>query len=454
MKRILVIDDEQDMLESLQKILSFRDEFECTFLNDSYKAKSLLSEDRFDLVITDLNMPNVSGIEIVQSALENNPNTKVIIVSGYGSIESSVNAIKVGAFDFIEKPFTSSKLFECIDRAISSSDDSTSIEGEDFEGIIYKSSVMKNFLQELKKVSNYDMNILITGESGVGKELIARAIHKLSKNTNDPFVPVNCGALPEHLFESELFGHEKGAFTGAIKTKPGLLEFANNGTFFFDEIGDMPFDLQVKLLRMLEEKKIRRVGGQREIDINVRIIAATNQDLEKNVNEKRFRQDLYYRLNNITLDVPPLRSRTEDIIPLVDYFIKELSIKNSIQIHSISNEAKDALINYSWPGNVRELKNIIARSYFLCSDNIIQLSDLPSMIVQKSNTIDKNILNLSYKDAKESILEKFEIDYLSHYLKLNDGNISKAAEACGLDRRSIHRLINKYNIVYQNNNEN
>jgi transcriptional regulator with PAS, ATPase and Fis domain len=292
------------------------------------------------------------------------------------------------------------------------------------------------------------MNILITGESGTGKELIARAIHNLKKSHLNPFVPVNCGALPETLFESELFGHEKGAFTGAVKTKPGLLEFANDGTFFFDEIGDMSLALQIKLLRMLEERKIRRVGGQQEININVRIIAATNQDLEKAVQEGKFREDLYYRLNTIKIEIPPLRKRSEDIMPLVYHLMKDFCARDDRPVRRFTKEAEEALIKYDWPGNAREVQNIIGRVYYLSSSEIIQKSDLPLPLLDKKRILEDDLLDLSFKDAKENLIEQFEIDYLSYHLKKNEGNISKTADECGLDRRSIHRLIKKYNMVY------
>jgi len=459
MKKVLVIDDEVEMLNSFKKILSIREEFDLYFEQDSTKATGILESEKFHLVITDLKMKNVSGIDIVKSALKNNPTCIVIVVSGYGTIEASVEAVRSGAFDFIEKPFTSKKLFECIDRALKKTseeiyDNANEVRTYEVEGIIFRSKKMTELIENVKKVAENNMNVLITGESGTGKELIARAIHKLSKSTLDPFVPVNCAALPEHLFESELFGHEKGAFTGAVKTKPGLLEFANNGTFFFDEIGDMPQTLQIKLLRMLEEKKVRRVGGQKEIEIDVRIIAATNQNLETAVAEKRFRQDLYYRLNTFSLEVPPLRERKEDILPLAYSFMKELCQKNSKVVRNFSPEAEEAIINYQWPGNVRELKNVTGRSYFLCAGDIVQLSDLPANIVNKSVTFDKNVLALNFKEAKDALLEKFEIEYLTYYLKKNSGNISRTADECGIDRRSIHRLINKYNIVYQSKETN
>jgi transcriptional regulator with PAS, ATPase and Fis domain len=295
------------------------------------------------------------------------------------------------------------------------------------------------------------MNVLIIGESGTGKELIARVIHKLSNRDDNPFVPVNCGALPENLFESELFGHERGAFTGAVKTKPGLLEFANHGTFFFDEIGDMSQPLQVKLLRMLEDKKIRRVGGQKEIDINVRIIAATNKDLEKEVASGNFREDLFYRLNTIQIHIPPLRERVNDIMPLLEHYLNGLCERENKPFKNFSPEAKELLKSYQWPGNVRELQNMIGRAFYLSTSNVIQKDDLPKYILKDDLPISKDILKLKYMDAKEKTLSEFETEYLSYHLKRNKGNITQTAIECGLDRRSLHRLISKYNIIYKEN---
>ena len=276
-------------------------------------------------------------------------------------------------------------------------------------------------------------------------------IHKLSLRHSQPFVPVNCGALPENLFESELFGHERGAFTGAVKTKPGLLEFANQGTFFFDEIGDMSHPMQIKLLRMLEDRKIRRVGGQKEIDIDVRIVAATNKDLEKEVDQGRFREDLFYRLNTMQILIPPLRERIEDIMPLLEHYLHGLCEKENKPNKSFSSEAVELLKAYPWPGNVRELQNMIGRAYYLCTSNIIRKEDLPKYIVNETAPVSSNILNLQYKEAKEQVIADFESEYLSHHLKINEGNISKTANECGLDRRSLHRLISKYNIIYKEN---
>jgi DNA-binding NtrC family response regulator len=457
MIKVLVIDDEREMLDSLKKLLSRRSDFELKLFEDPEPAFDLLENENFDIVITDLKMKEISGQDVLAKVMETNPDTKVIMISGYGTIEASVQAVKKGAFDFIEKPFTSAKLFESINRAlkqIGADDDEDNDEEESFQqelGLIYKSNQMKELVDYIKKVAEQDMNILITGESGTGKELIARAIHSISKGSSNPFVPVNCGALPEHLFESELFGHVKGAFTGAVSTKPGLLEFANNGTFFLDEIGDLTPALQIKLLRMLEERKIRRVGGHEEININVRIIAATNRDLEEDVRDKRFREDLYYRLNIIRVDVPPLRDRPEDIIHLAKNYLEKLcNSQNKSQV-TFTPDAKETLLNYHWPGNVRELQNIIGRTYLTCSDNLIKKSDLPLPQQRNNDCGQEHLYKYSFREAKEHLTEEFELKYLTYHLKKNDGNISKTAQSCGMDRRTVHRLINKHNIIYKDN---
>jgi len=454
MKSILIIDDEIEMLESLRKILLSHDQYDLITIQDSSEAMKKVEKEKFDLILTDLKMQDYSGIDILKNAIKNYPQSNVIMISGYGTIDASVEAMKEGAFDFIEKPFTSKKLLACVDRVFSQKDDTEILDkinkekNDSLKAIIYKSEQMERVIQLVKKIAPGNMNVLITGESGTGKELIARAVHGLSKRNMNPFVPVNCGALPENLFESEIFGHEKGAFTGAFKTKPGLLEFANQGTFFFDEIGDLSLNLQVKLLRMLEERKIRRVGGQEEIEIDLRIIAATNKDILKSVEENNFREDLYYRINTIIVEIPPLRERQNDIPVLAKHLLNDLNSKNDKEVNNISNEAVESLQKYLWPGNVRELQNIISRAFYLCNSELIQKQDLPLPITNSQFSANSDMLSLSYKNAKEQIFENFELEYLSHHLKKNKGNISKTAEECGLDRRSIHRLIKKYNIIF------
>lgn len=453
LNKLLIIDDDIEMLESLKKIMSHKPEYDVTYCQEPRMGHELFNKENFDLVISDLIMDDFTGIDLLKSLKEHSKEMPVIIISGYGTIEASVESIKLGAFDFIEKPFTSKKLFESIDNALKSTalpETETDFEHEAKSryGIIYKSASMNEIIKMIKSVAPTDMNVLITGESGTGKELVARAIHKLSKSSSDAFIPVNCGALPENLFESELFGYEKGAFTGAMKTKPGLLEFANQGTFFFDEIGELSQALQVKLLRMLEDKKIRRIGGQEEIDIDVRIIAATNKDLKQEVVKNNFREDLFYRLSIFTIEIPPLRDRKDDIVPLTNYFLKEFCEARNESEKNISKEVEDALLTHSWPGNIRELHNVIGRSFLLSTGKLIQIADVPIPVKGNHKKFDADLLSLNYSDAKESMIEKFELEYLAFHLKENNGNISQTALKCGLDRRTLHRLIKKYNIMY------
>jgi len=453
-KRLLIIDDEPEMLKSLEKILSRRPAYQLTLINDPQKALQLLSHNTYDLILTDLKMQKYSGMDILTQALKEDPGAKVIIITGYGTVETSVEAMRQGSYDFLEKPFTGQKLFDCLDRAFNAEDVGYSEtipedEAQNFEGIIFKSEMMRTLLQMVQKVSQNNMSILVTGESGTGKELIARLIHKLSPRKHYPFVPVNCGALPENLFESEIFGYERGAFTGAIHTKPGLLEFTNQGSFFLDEIGDLSLNLQVKLLRMLEEKKIRRVGGTKEIELDVRIIAATNKSLENLVEKKLFREDLYYRLNTMKIEIPPLREHPNDILPLAHHFLRSVCLDNDGALCRFSLTAEKQLVEYSWPGNVRELQNAVNRAYFLRSATKIEETDLPLPINKQKCIVDDQVLQQPFKKAKEIILNNFESTYLTHHLKLNRGNISKTAETCGLDRRSIHRMVNKHNIIFK-----
>ncbi len=452
MKNVLLIDDELEMLESMKKLMSRRQDCNPTLVQDPARALKLVREKRFDLIITDLNMQTISGLEILRAALDAFPDATVILISGYGTIDTSVKAMSEGAFDFIEKPFTAKKLFSTIERAFEQTYKKVEqIEpgknSDPFHGIVYQSKQMTELINVIHRVAKGNMNILVSGESGTGKELIARAIHATSKRNEAAFVPVNCGALPENLFESEIFGHERGAFTGAVKAKPGLLEFASQGTFFLDEIGDLSLAMQVKLLRMLEERKIRRVGSVQEIDVDVRIIAATNKNLEKAINENRFREDLYYRLNTIHLNIPPLRERPDDIIPLANHFLAKLSRENDRVVHRFSPDAIKVLQNLSLPGNVRELQNMVSRAYYLCSGSVIQKQDLPISNPGHATLFSDEILNMTYKNAKETVFEKFEVKYLLHNLKKNAGNISQTADQCGIDRRTIHRLVKKYNII-------
>ncbi len=446
---ILVVDDEKEMLVSYQKILG-RAGFTVHTAQNSEDALSLLhTSQKISLILCDLKMPGMDGMEFLALLRQNYPHLPFIMVTGYGTLEIGIEAVKNGAFDFIEKPFSRHKLLSSVESALKQivtvRDEQSTSEG--FDNIVGQSPAMKRIFDMIKKVAYGNANILITGESGVGKELVARSVHKHSLRRNHPLIPINCGALPEQLFESELFGYEKGAFTGAFQAKPGLVELANGGTLFLDEICEMPHNLQVKLLRMLEDRKIRRIGGQKESPVNIRVVSATNRNPDNALQQGWLREDFFYRINTIQLNIPPLRERTEDLPLLMDYFLEGLEQKYNRQITGIHEDARRILQAYHWPGNVRELQNIIERTYYLASPPLITVSDLPSHLVKNRQPDEiPNWKNMSYKEAKDRILENFERDFLLFQLDRNDWNISKTADACGIDRRTIHRLINKYQI--------
>jgi DNA-binding NtrC family response regulator len=446
---ILVVDDEQEMLVSYQKILGRAGFTVHTAQNGKDALSQLYSLQKISLVLCDLKMPGMDGMELLALLRQNFPHLPFIMVTGYGTLEIGIEAVKNGAYDFIEKPFSRQKLLSSVESALKQimtvRDEATVSQG--FDNIVGKSLAMRRIFEMIGKVAYGNANILITGESGVGKELVARSIHKHSLRRNHPLIPINCGALPEQLFESELFGYEKGAFTGAFQAKPGLVELANGGTLFLDEICEMPHNLQVKLLRMLEDRKIRRIGGQKEIAVNIRVVSATNRSPEDALQQGWLREDFFYRINTIQLNIPPLRERTEDIPLLIEHFLQGLEQKYDRQITGIEQEALQILQSYSWQGNVRELQNIIERTYYLASPPLITVSDLPSHLVKNRQTEElPNWDNMSYKDAKEHVLENFEKDFLRFQLDRNDWNISKTADNCGIDRRTIHRLINKYGL--------
>ncbi len=446
---ILVVDDEPEMLTSYRKILT-KAGYSVQDALSAEEALSRLQENQdFQLLICDMKMPGMDGFELLSIVKREHPYLPVIMVTGHGTLEKGVEAVKSGAFDFIEKPFSTRKLIQSIEAALNqispSKEEAYSENG--FGTIVGKSEAMQKVYRLLNKVSYGNANVLITGESGVGKELVARCLHKHSLRRNQPLIPINCGALPESLFESELFGYEKGAFTGAFQSKPGLVELANGGTLFLDEICEMPQELQVKLLRMLEERKIRRIGGKQEIPVDIRIVTATNRNVVEAVEKGILREDLFFRINTIQIHVPPLRERTEDIPLLVDFFLKELNRKYGRNVRELDPAAAELIQHYSWPGNVRELQNTIERAYYLATPPTIHPADLPTLTQSTGATSNHKLwVNLPYKEAKDLILEEFEREYLLTQLKKYRWNISRTAEYCGIDRRTIHRLINKFNL--------
>lgn len=462
---ILVIDDESDMLENCERVLG-REGYCCVALKSAEGLTEILKKESPDLVLTDLKMPGKDGMEVLREVKAAYPDVAVLLFTAFATVETAVAAIKEGAHDYIPKPFSNDQLLIAIDKALRE----RRLKKENIElrqklGLLYgldkivgTSPKLRGVLELVKKVAPTEANILIVGESGTGKELIARVIHLNSKRKDGPFVPVDCASLPEHLLESELFGHEKGAFTDAHGARPGIFEYANGGTIFLDEIGDMPLSLQAKLFRVLQERQVRRLGANRLTPVDVRIISATNKDLKKEVEAKRFREELYFRLNVITLQLPPLREREGDVALLAKHFLSRFGAAADKKIRSISPRAMKALEGYLWSGNVRELQNIIERAVTLAETDAIVEADLPESLL-KSSLSSETSSPLSqdlgegstdglalYKEAKKQKLFEFDKKYLEALLAKHGGNVSRAADEAGIDRKTIHRMIGRYGL--------
>ncbi|HEX2440824.1 MAG TPA: sigma-54 dependent transcriptional regulator [Methylomirabilota bacterium] len=458
-QRILVVDDEPDMVENCTRILR-RAGYRVVATTDPERALALVESDRPDVLLSDLKMQPFDGMELMRRAHEIDPTLPVIMITAFGSIESAVAAIKAGAFDYLPKNFSVDELTVDVERALRQR--ALGVENRNLraqlaaalglENIIGRSPAMAQVFELVKKAARSEANILVLGESGTGKELIARAIHANSPRAPHAFIPVDCAALPENLLESELFGHEKGAFTGAVRTKPGLMELADGGTLFLDEIGELPLGLQAKLLRVLQERQIRRVGATQLVDVNTRVVSATNRDIRDAIVKGQFREELYYRINVIEIRLPSLRERTGDIPLLVHAFLRRYG---QGRVHTCDGEAMKALEGYRWPGNVRELQNVMERACALADGDAIGLADLPDHVVGGGGTggagsmpegvrLDASALPL--KDAKEQWMGVLEASYLRQLLDRHDGNISAAAKAAGIDRKTFHRLVTKHGI--------
>ena len=460
--RVLIVDDEPDMLESCSRILS-RQGYACTTAGDGRAALAILERDRPDLLLTDFKMPEMDGMALLRRAHELDPALPVIMITGFATIEAAVAAIKEGAFDYLPKDFSIDQLRVAVERALRYR--GVQIENRNLrqqlqqalglDNIVGRSPVMAQVFELVKKAARSEANILVLGESGTGKELIARAIHANSPRAGQPFVPVDCASLPEHLLESELFGHEKGAFTGAVRSKPGLMETAHRGTVFLDEIAELPAPLQVKLLRVLQERQIRRVGGTALVDVDVRLVSATNRDLREAIARGQFREELYYRVNVIAIHLPALRERAGDIRLLAHTFLGRYG---QGRVTGLDAAAAEALDGYPWPGNVRELQNVIERACALADGPMVTLRDLPDHVVQTPARATAPAASrvgeagppagtdLTLKAAKDQWLQVLEVSYLRDLLARHDGNVSSAAKAAGIDRKTFHRLINKYGL--------
>ncbi len=447
-EQILVVDDEQSMLEFLEYVLK-KEGYDVISVQESPQALELLSEKPgFDLVISDLRMPDLDGLGLLKASHEIDPEVPFIFMTAYASSDTAIEALKLGAFDYITKPFQVEELTNLIKNALLARNlrhqvrvlERQRVEEDDLIGT---SPAMLEIYKLIGTIAPTDTTILITGESGTGKELVARAIHQASMGREHPFVSINCGAFPETLLESELFGYMKGAFTGAVSEKKGLLEVAIGGTLFLDEVGEMLPSMQVKILRALQERKIRRIGGTQEIDIDARLIAATNQDLERAIEEGRFREDLYYRLAVIPIRIPPLRERKPDIVPLVRHFIQKYNERLSRNIKGMTEEGLSCLEEYSWPGNVRELENVIERAVTLESGEFIQKARLPERVRGQAEAHETDLPRFSADEGLdlEEYLKTVERQIIEQALELAEGNQTKASEILQVSYRSLrHRL--------------
>jgi two-component system response regulator AtoC len=429
--------------------------FAAAVAEDGTAALARIGQERFDIILSDVVMPNMDGIELLRRLKDINCEATVIMMSAYGTIDNAVEAMKLGAYDYISKPFRLDEILLTIGKVQESRmlrDENIRLKRElagkyTFHDIITKNDQMHKIFQTIKKVSGYSTGILIMGESGTGKELIARAIHYESSLQGGPFVPVNLAAIPETLLESELFGHVKGAFTDAVRDKPGLFEEANQGTLFLDEIGELPVLLQVKLLRVLQEGEVRRVGATGSTKVSVRIIAATAKDLEHEIKDGSFRDDLYWRLNVISLKLPPLRERTEDIPLLVEYFIGRFNAKLGLSTKGIDREALSALMEYRWPGNIRELENCMERAMILSDAEVIRQADLPHQIAGAGTAMAGGaasfpMTSFSIKEASRTIEKRL----ISDALTATGGNLTKAAKLLEISYRALLYKIKEYGI--------
>lgn len=448
MARILVVDDEKSMIEFLEYMLR-REGYEVTgSLEGSTALKLITSDPAFDLVISDIRMPGLDGLEFLKAARTFDPETPFIFITAHATSETAIEALKLGAFDYVTKPFEIDKFKNLVSNAITARDLKRKVRVLESElplgsDLIGTSAPMLDIYKLIGTISATDSSVIISGESGTGKELVARAIHKAGPRRDRPFVSINCGAFPETLLESELFGYMKGAFTGAISNKKGLFETAGGGTLFLDEVGEMSPAMQVKLLRALQDKKIRRVGGTEELSFDARVIAATNRDIAKEIEAGRFREDLYYRLAVIPIGIPPLRERHADILPLVRYFMQKYNRKLDRSIRGITEEALHTLEDYRWPGNVRELENVIERAVTLETSDFIQKKQLPEHVQRGEIPRQASIPFFTAEEGLEleNYLKDVERNVIEHALFLANGNQTRAAEILKLSYRSLRHRI-------------
>jgi two-component system response regulator AtoC len=457
MEKILIVDDEEFIRQNLDRILK-EERYRTAVAENGNEALELLKEAPFDLVFLDLRLPDISGLEVLKKIRESDPDLLVIVMTGYASVESAVEALKSGAYDYIKKPFKADVIKLIVKLALETQSLKREVlslqkQREGVLGnrlIIAESPAMQDVLMQIREVAKHaETTVLLTGETGTGKDLAARTIHNLSSRASRPLIEVNCATLPANLLESELFGHEAGAFTGAKNRKIGLFEAASAGTVFLDEMGEMELGLQAKLLRVLEDKKIRRLGGTRLHEIDVRIIAATNQDLRQAIKERRFREDLFYRLNIVPIHMPPLRERPEDILALSRHFLSEFAKKFSRAFTCLSTEAEALLQAYRWPGNVRELRHVVERICIMHDAKILGPEHLPKELTPETDEAARALDPATFSIPREGLnldemIDRFTLHLIGKVMDMADGNISKAARLLGIPRTTLRYKLDKY----------
>jgi two-component system, NtrC family, response regulator AtoC len=451
-KQVLIVDDEPNLRKILSAQLS-RDGYDVMTAEDGERGLAMLKEHHIDLVITDLKMPKIDGMTLLKKALEEEPELPIVLITAHGTIDTAVEALKSGAFDFVTKPFDKDEVRQIVSKALRTRElrgaDATSVPtggGVRF-GIIGDSAGIADLYAVLERVADTPTTVLITGESGTGKELVARALHEHSSRKDKPFIKVNCAAIPKELIESELFGYERGAFTGAVSSKPGRFELANGGTLFLDEIGEIPIEMQVKLLRALQESEFERVGGIKTIRIDVRLVAATNRDLKKLIANGTFREDLFYRLNVVPIRLPALRERTGDIPLLVEHFLVKFNERLKKKVEGVEAEAMETLVAYPWPGNIRELENVIERAVLFCDTQKLRANDLPpeirgipAMANVSLSAVDLQAALAGEGGLKEHVkvaMSRLEKELVSRALQQTTGNVTHAARLLKISRKGL-----------------
>lgn len=449
MRKILVVDDEANMRLVLKTMLK-KEGYEVETAENGLEARGILERDKIAVVVTDLKMPKLDGMGLLERVAEDHPSTPVILITAHGTVATAVDAMKKGAFDYITKPFDQDELKRVIQKALKTrvlnEEELVFSPGEiDRYGIVGSSKPMLEIYEAVRRVAPTMTTVLLTGETGTGKELIAQAIHRNSPRRENPFIKINCAAISENLMESELFGYERGAFTGAATTKPGRFELAHKGTLFLDEAGEIPRDMQVKLLRALEDHEFERVGGLRTIKMDVRLVAATNRNLIQDVKEGRFREDLFYRLNVFPVHLPPLRDRKDDIMPLARYFLEKFNSKLGRAVREFEGDVQECFLRHNWPGNVRELEHLVERLVLVAKGDEITLDDVPADIrvapVEAGGKGEK-----PFKEFIKSQTEEVEKQMIVHVLEDCGGNVTRAAQQLGLSRKGLQLKMIKYNL--------